>query len=108
MTDKIKELDFEDLWDKIKDMQKMCEKADDACTLLTKLYDNKVSFEVKDNFEREYIYYCEVIDENHIKKVVHDNAIEVRDRCILDILKQCREIGEHNGVSFEHWAGSNV
>ena len=105
MSDKIKEIDFEELRSKVCKMREKIELVDEACTLLDKLYDDDVEFTVEDNYGRVYdgdvdsvIYKCD------LKAFAHDKAVETRDRCVLDILKTCREIGEYNGVDFEHYA----
>ena len=104
MNEKIKEIDFEVLWNMIREMREKTELADRACMLLSKLYDDCVDFEVKDDFARDYSGdYNAVIYKCDLKAFAHDKAIEVRNKCALDILKICREIGEYNGVDFEHY-----
>lgn len=104
MSEKIKEIDFEELWTKVREMREKVALADEACTLLSKLYDDDVEFTVEDDYGRVYDGDCDsVIYKRDLKNFAHDKAIETRDRCVLDILKTCREIGEYNGVDFEHY-----
>ena len=105
MSEKIKEIDFEELWNKVREMKDAAIKADDAGLLLDGLYDNDVNFVITDTIDRDYADNGshEVISRDGLKAFAHDKAIETRDRCVLDILKTCREIGEYNGVDFEHY-----
>jgi hypothetical protein len=105
MNDKIKEIDFEELWQKICELKDKAIKADNAGLLLDGLYDNRVDFVIKDSIDRDYADdgSYEVISRDDLKAFTHNKAIEVRNKCALDILKICREIGEYNGVDFEHY-----
>ena len=38
MSEKIKEIDFEELWNRVREMREKAVLADEACTLLNKLY----------------------------------------------------------------------
>lgn len=106
MSEKIiKEIDFKELWKKIIEIKDRAIKADNAGLLLDGLYDNVVDFVITDSIDRDYADdgSHEVISRDDLKVFTHDKAIEVRDKCVLDILKTCREIGEYNGVDFEHY-----
>lgn len=105
MSDKIKKINFEELWQKICEIKDEAIKADNAGLLLDGLYDNRVNFVITDTIDRDYADdgSYEVISRDDLKAFAHDKAIEVRDKCTLDILKICREIGEYNGVDFEHY-----
>lgn len=105
MSDKIKKINFEELWQKICEIKDEAIKADNAGLLLDGLYDNDVNFIITDTIDRDYADdgSYEVISRDDLKAFAHDKAIEVRDKCALDILKTCREIGEYNGVDFEHY-----
>lgn len=105
MSEKIKEIDFEELWNKVHEMNEKMVLADEACTLLSKLYDDAVEFTVEDDYGRTYNGDCDSVIYNcDLKDFARGKAIETRDKCALDILKICREIGEYNGVDFEHYA----
>lgn len=104
MSDKIKEIDFYEFRHNICKMREKIVLVDEACTLLSKLYDDDVEFTVEDDHGRTYDGDCDsVIYKCDLKDFAHDKAIETRDKCVLDILKTCREIGEYNGVDFEHY-----
>lgn len=105
MSEKSKEIDFNELWQKICEIKDNAIKADNAGLLLDGLYDNRVDFVITDSIDRDFADDggYEVISRNDLKVFAHDKAIETRDRCIIDILKTCREIGEYNGVDFEHY-----
>jgi hypothetical protein len=104
MNEKIKEIDFEELWNKVREMKEKTVLADKACTLLDKLYDDSVAFNVGDDCGRTYAGdYDSVIYKRDLKDFAHDKAIEARNKCAIDILKICRAIGEYNGVDFEHY-----
>lgn len=105
MSDKIKEIDFEELWAKVRKMAEEAALADEACTLLGKLYDDAVEFNVEDDYGRTYDGDCSsVIYKCDLKGFAREKAIATRNKCALDILKTCREIGEYIGVDFEHYA----
>lgn len=105
MSEKIKEINFDDLWQKICEIKDMAIKADNAGLLLENLYDNNLDFVITDSCDRDYADNggYEVISRDALKAFTHDKAIDVRDKCALDILKTCREIAEYNGVDFEHY-----
>lgn len=54
MSDKIKEIDFKELWQKICELKDMAIKADNAGLLLDGLYDNDVNFIITDTIDRDY------------------------------------------------------
>lgn len=105
MNEKIKEIDFNELWQKICEIKDKAIKADNAGLLLDDLYDDVVNFVITDSIDRDFADdgSHEVISRDALKVFAHDKAIEVRDKCVLDILKTCREIGEYNGVGWENY-----
>jgi hypothetical protein len=104
MNEKIKEINFEELWNKVREMKEKTVLADEACTLLDRLYDDRVAFNVEDDYGKTYDGDCDsVIYTCDLKDFARNKAIETRDKCILDILKICREIGEYNGVDFKNY-----
>lgn len=110
MSEKIKEIDFNELWQKICEIKDKAIKADNAGLLLDDLYDDVVSFVITDSIDRDFADNgsYEVISRDDLKAFTRDKAIEVRDKCVLDILKICREIGEYNGVDFEHYTPGDL